>query len=138
MGNFRGGNYLEDRLLDQAHARAPYTPLFGGSFMEHTPKHDIGCLTPCKTIILRDKLSSNEFFDFDPSTPPPPLPGNHFFLGGGFKNWLAHGRHCALIQTQVPFHFVLPHGPPNQQWRPQVLSPTFPGQPPYGALPVST
>ena len=29
---FTRGNHLEERLLDQAQARASYTPIFGGSF----------------------------------------------------------------------------------------------------------
>ena len=31
-GEFRGENHLEERLLDQAQARASYTPPFLGSF----------------------------------------------------------------------------------------------------------
>ena len=34
-------NHLEERLLDQAQARTSYTPPFWGSFVEHTPRHDI-------------------------------------------------------------------------------------------------
>ena len=35
------GNYLEERLLGQAQAQAPYTR-FLQSFAQQTPKHDIG------------------------------------------------------------------------------------------------
>ena len=42
---FFAPNHLEERSLYQAQARASYTPPFGGSFAQHTPRHDIGCPT---------------------------------------------------------------------------------------------
>ena len=77
--NYPPMNHLEERL-DQAHAQTPYTPSvpFWGLFAQHTPRHDIGCLTPCKIIILRDKMIP-KLFIFSPLTPPPYL-GT---LGGG-------------------------------------------------------
>ena len=56
-----------------------------------------GCLTPCKIIILETKLSPNEFFDFEPSTPPTWAP---LFWGGRVKIWF--GLYSASIQIQVP------------------------------------
>ena len=34
-------------LLDQAHAHASHARPFWGSFVLQTPRHDIGCPTPC-------------------------------------------------------------------------------------------
>ena len=51
-------NHLEERLLDQAQERSLFPPppfFYWGSFAQHTPRHDIGCLTPCKIIIMPDK-----------------------------------------------------------------------------------
>ena len=64
-------SHLEERLLDQAQVRAPYSPLFGGSFALHTPYYDIRCSTTCKIIILGDKMNPNDCFDSDPSNPLP-------------------------------------------------------------------
>ena len=62
----------------------------GGSFAQHTPKHEIGCLTPCKIIILGDKIIPDEFLDDDSSSPPGR--GYHFFGvvdgGGGVETFL--------------------------------------------------
>ena len=63
-----GANHLEERLLHQAQART-LTPPFWEPFAQHTRRHDIGCLTPCKIIIFLDKRSPNAFFDFEASTP---------------------------------------------------------------------
>ena len=75
-------NHLEERLLDQVQAQTPYTPPVGSLFAEHAPRHDIGCLVPCKIITLIDPLMN--FSILNP--PPPPVLGYHF-LGGGFKSW---------------------------------------------------
>ena len=61
--------HLEERLLDQAQVLTPYTPPFGGHSRSIPPRHDIGCLTPGKIIILGDGMIPKEFFNFEPSTP---------------------------------------------------------------------
>ena len=43
-------------LLDQAQVRTPYTPPFLGSFAYNTPRYGTGCPTPCKIIILGEKM----------------------------------------------------------------------------------
>ena len=43
-------------LLDQAQVRTPYTPPFWGSFAYHTPRYGTGCPTPCRIIILGEKM----------------------------------------------------------------------------------
>ena len=60
-------NHLEERLLDQAQAWALYTPPVWGS--QHTPRHDIGCPTPWKIIILPNKTIPHGFFDSETSIP---------------------------------------------------------------------
>ena len=57
-------------------------PPFGGSFVKHTLRHDIGFLAPCKIIILQGKMIPQYFFYFEPSTPSPPT-GYHFLGGWG-------------------------------------------------------
>ena len=41
-----------------------HKPPFGGLFVKHTPKHDIGCLTPYKIIIMGDKIVPWRIFQF--------------------------------------------------------------------------
>ena len=43
-------------LLDQAQVRTPFTPPFWGSFAYDTPMYGTGCPTPCKIIILGEKM----------------------------------------------------------------------------------
>ena len=60
-----GPSRLEERLLVRRGHRPPHPPFGGGgSFVQHTSKHDIGC--------WEIKLSHDEVFDFDPSAPLPP------------------------------------------------------------------
>ena len=48
-------NHLEERLLDRAQVWASGTNLFLGSSAYHSPRHDTGCLTFCKIIMLPKK-----------------------------------------------------------------------------------
>ena len=49
-------------------------PPFWVSFALHSPKNGIEYLTPCKIIILRDKLIPQWFFSILTLTYPPPPP----------------------------------------------------------------
>ena len=48
---FSGGNHLEERLLDQAQARMPYPPLFGGH-SRSTPQGMIFDVRPLVTSLF--------------------------------------------------------------------------------------
>ena len=56
------GPDLKKTMLDQAYARTPYTTPFWGLSAYHTPRHDFGCPTPCKIIILQDKMITQQIF----------------------------------------------------------------------------
>ena len=62
-------NHLEERLLDQAQARASYTPLFGGH-SRSIPQGMILDVQPLvKSLFCPIRASPNGFFDFEASTP---------------------------------------------------------------------
>ena len=64
-----GGNHLEERLLDQAQARASYTPLFWGH-SRSIPQGMILDVQPLvKSLFCPIRASPNGFFDFEASTP---------------------------------------------------------------------
>ena len=72
-GGFRGGhlcgNHLEERLLDQAQARALYTPIFGGR-SRSIPQGMILDVQPLvKSLFCPTKRSPNGFFDSEASIP---------------------------------------------------------------------
>ena len=50
----RGKSPRREVVRSSAGASGVYPP-FLGSFAQHTPRHDIGCPTPCKIIILPNK-----------------------------------------------------------------------------------
>ena len=58
--NYQGGGLCKlesprrEVVRSSAGASGVYPP-FLGSFAQHTPRHDIGCPTPCKIIILPNK-----------------------------------------------------------------------------------
>ena len=63
------GNHLEERLLDQAQARASYTPLFWGH-SRSIPQGMILDVQPLvKSLFCPIRPSPNVFFDFQASTP---------------------------------------------------------------------
>ena len=65
----KNGNHLEERLLDQAQARASYTPLFWGH-SRSIPKGMILDVQPLvKSLFCPIRASPNGFFDFEASTP---------------------------------------------------------------------
>ena len=65
----RPGNHLEERLLDQAQARASYTPLFWGH-SRSIPQGMILDVQPLvKSLFCPIRASPNGFFDFEASTP---------------------------------------------------------------------
>ena len=62
-------NHLEERLLDQAQARASYTPLFWGH-SRSIPQGMILDVQPLvKSLFCPIRPSPNGFFDFEASTP---------------------------------------------------------------------
>ena len=62
-------NHLEERLLDQAQARASYTPLFWGH-SRSIPQGMILDVQPLvKSLFCPVRPSPNGFFDFEASTP---------------------------------------------------------------------
>ena len=62
-------NHLEERLLDQAQARASYTPLFWGH-LRSIPQGMILDVQPLvKSLFCPIRPSPNGFFDFEASTP---------------------------------------------------------------------
>ena len=62
-------NHLEERLLDQAQARAAYTPLFWGH-SRSIPQGMILDVQPLvKSLFCPIRASPNGFFDFEASTP---------------------------------------------------------------------
>ena len=62
-------NHLEERLLDQAQARASYTPLFWGH-SRSIPQGMILDVQPLvKSLFCPIRASPNGFFDFEASTP---------------------------------------------------------------------
>ena len=62
-------NHLEERLLDQAQARASYTPLFWGH-SRSIPQGMIFDVQPLvKSLFCPVRPSPNGFFDFEASTP---------------------------------------------------------------------
>ena len=64
-----GRNHLEERLLDQAQARASYTPLFWGH-SRSIPQGMILDVQPLvKSFFCPIRASPNGFFDFEASTP---------------------------------------------------------------------
>ena len=64
-----GQNHLEERLLDQAQARAAYTPLFWGH-SRSIPQGMILDVQPLvKSLFCPIRPSPNGFFDFEASTP---------------------------------------------------------------------
>ena len=66
---FRCLNHLEERLLDQAQARASYTPLFWGH-SRSIPQGMILDVQPLvKSLFCPIRPSPNGFFDFEASTP---------------------------------------------------------------------
>ena len=70
-GNFKKikANHLEERLLDQAQARASYTPLFWGH-SRSIPQGMILDVQPLvKSLFCPIRASPNGFFDFEASTP---------------------------------------------------------------------
>ena len=65
----KNGNHLEERLLDQAQARASYTPLFWGH-SRSIPQGMILDVQPLvKSLFCPIRPSPNGFFDFQASTP---------------------------------------------------------------------
>ena len=56
-------------------------PHFLGPFTKHTPRYGIRRLTPCKIIILEQKMIPPSILQFGP--PYPPIPGSPIFGGGG-------------------------------------------------------
>ena len=63
------GNHLEERLLDQAQARAAYTPLFWGH-SRSIPQGMILDVQPLvKSLFCPIRPSPNGFFDSEASTP---------------------------------------------------------------------
>ena len=65
----RDENHLEERLLDQAQARASYTPLFWGH-SRSIPQGMILDVQPLvKSLFCPIRASPNGFFDFEASTP---------------------------------------------------------------------
>ena len=68
-GIITGGNHLEERLLDQAQARASYTPLFWGH-SRSIPQGMILDVQPLvKSLFCPIRPSPNGFFDSEASTP---------------------------------------------------------------------
>ena len=66
---FNRMNHLEERLLDQAQARASYTPLFWGH-SRSIPQGMILNVQPLvKSLFCPIRPSPNEFFDSEASTP---------------------------------------------------------------------
>ena len=64
-----GGNHFEERLLDQAQARASYTPLFWGH-SRSIPQGMILDVQPLvKSLFCPIRPSPNGFFDSEASTP---------------------------------------------------------------------
>ena len=62
-------NHLEERLLDQAQARASYTPLFGGH-SRSIPQGMIFDVQPLvKSLFCPIRQSPNGFFDSEASIP---------------------------------------------------------------------
>ena len=62
-------NHLEERLLDQAQARASYTPLFGGH-SHSIPQGMIFDVQPLvKSLFCPIRLSRNGFFYSEASIP---------------------------------------------------------------------
>ena len=70
-------------------------PPFLGSFASHTPRHHIGCLTPCKVIILCPPM---DFLRLRPLSPNQLIP---HCSGVGVGGWLAGSKVCALNGLQV-------------------------------------
>ena len=70
-------NHLEDRLLDQAEARTPYTPPPQGMIL------DVQRLV--KSLFCPPTQSANGFFDFEVSIP---LKLDTFFFGGGVEKFV--------------------------------------------------
>ena len=69
FGELYGRNHLEERLLDQAQARASYTPLFWGH-SRSIPQGMILDVQPLvKSLFCPVRPSPNGFFDFEASTP---------------------------------------------------------------------
>ena len=63
------GSHLEERLLDQAQARASYTPLFWGH-SRSIPQGMVLDVQPLvKSLFCPIRASPNGFFDFEASTP---------------------------------------------------------------------
>ena len=65
-------------------------PLFGGSFAQHTPGHDIGCPPFCQIVVLAQQ--NNPPMDFLIVRPPSPETGHQIFgrgwgRGNGFGGW---------------------------------------------------
>ena len=62
-------NHLEERLLDQAQARALYTPLFGGRLRSIPQGMVLGVRPLVKSLFCPIKRSPNRFFDSEASMP---------------------------------------------------------------------
>ena len=63
------GNHLEERLLDQAQARASYTPLFWGHSRSIPQGMILDDQPLVKSLFCPIRASPNGFFDFEASTP---------------------------------------------------------------------
>ena len=70
-----GRNHLKERLLDQAQARASYTPLFWG----HSRSIPQGMILDVQPLVKSLFCP----MDFLILRPLPPKTGYHFFEGGG-------------------------------------------------------
>ena len=62
-------NHLEERLLDQAQARAPYTPLFGGHSRSILQGMIFDVQPLVKSLFCPIRPSPNGFFDSEASIP---------------------------------------------------------------------
>ena len=89
-------NHLEERLLDQAQARASYTPLFWGH-SRSIPQGMILDVQPLvKSLFCPIRPSPNGFFDCEPLSPNT---GYHFFKGVG--GW-GGGRGSKVFAQKAP------------------------------------
>ena len=81
------GNHLEERLLDQAQVRTPYTPFFGGH-SRSIPQGMILDVQPLvKSLFCPIKQSPNGFFYFEALF-------GHLGGGGGMGGWGGGSKVC--------------------------------------------
>ena len=109
------GNHLKERLLDQAHIPAIY-PLLGGHWRGIPQWVILDVQPPTKSSFWETKLSPNEFFKFESSTPCTQVPlfweGGVGGGGGGSKLLCVFWPQCVNLDPG-PKYCLLIHGPSN-------------------------